>query len=76
MLVIKQRRKLEMMQIEVQKKDILRLKEEAGIPSGKPNIREILWENIQLPQLPGGTAPGEAFSAGKIIYVRFVSWGR
>ena len=47
-LVIKQRRKLEMMQIEVQKKDILRLKEEAGIPSGKPNIREILWENIQL----------------------------
>lgn len=47
-LVIKQRRKLEMMQIEVQKKDILRLKEEAVIPSGKPNIREILWENIQL----------------------------
>ena len=33
-LVIKQRRKLEMMQIEVQKKDILRLKEEAVIPSG------------------------------------------
>ena len=47
-LVMKQRRKLEMMQIEVQKKDILRLKEEAMIPSGKPNIREILWENIQL----------------------------
>lgn len=30
------------------KMDILRLKEEAVIPSGKPNIREILWENIQL----------------------------
>ena len=46
--IMKQSRKLEMMQIEVQKKDILRLKEETVIQAGKPNIKEILWENIQL----------------------------
>lgn len=42
------RRKLELMQLEVQKKDILRLKEEIQIPSNKPNIHEILWDNVQL----------------------------
>ncbi len=42
------RKKLELMQLEVQKKDILRLKEEIQIPSNKPNIHEILWDSIQL----------------------------
>lgn len=42
------RSRLELMQLEVQNKDILRLKEEFSIPSNKPDINEILWENIQL----------------------------
>ncbi len=42
------RRKLELMQLEVQKKDIFRLKEEIQIPSNKPDIQEILWDNTQL----------------------------
>ena len=42
------RKKLELMQLEVQKKDILRLKEEVQIPSNKPDIGEILWDNVQL----------------------------
>lgn len=42
------RKKLEMMQLEVQKKDILRLKEEVQLAPNKPNIREILWDYIQL----------------------------
>lgn len=42
------RKKLEMMQLEVQNKDILRLKEEVQVPSNKPNIQEVLWDNIQL----------------------------
>ena len=46
--VCERRKKLELMQLEVQKKDILRLKEEVQIPSNKPNIREILWDNVQL----------------------------
>lgn len=42
------RKKLELMQLEVQNKDIVRLKEEVPIASNKPNIGEILWENVQL----------------------------
>ena len=42
------RKQLELMQLEVQKKDILRLKEEIQIPSNKPDVGEILWENVQL----------------------------
>lgn len=42
------RKRLELMQLEVQKKDILRLKEEIQIPSNKPNVHEILWDSVQL----------------------------
>ncbi len=42
------RRKLELMQLAVQNKDILRLKEETQLPANKPNIQEVLWSNIQL----------------------------
>ncbi|MCD7955450.1 MAG: DUF3794 domain-containing protein [Lachnospiraceae bacterium] len=38
----------EFLQLEVQKKDILRLKEDIPLQSGKPNIREVLWEDIQM----------------------------
>jgi len=39
---------LELLQLSVQKKDILRVKDEIAIPSNKPNIQEMLWENVQL----------------------------
>ena len=39
---------LELLQLTVQKKDILRVKDEIAIPSNKPNIQEMLWENVQL----------------------------
>ena len=42
------RRKLEYMQLEVQQKDIIRIKDEILLPSNKPDIQEILWENVQL----------------------------
>ncbi|MCD8337312.1 MAG: DUF3794 domain-containing protein [Lachnospiraceae bacterium] len=42
------KQRLEFLQLEVQNKDILRLKEEVQMPSNKPDIREILWENIQF----------------------------
>lgn len=38
----------EFLQLEVQKKDILRLKEDIPLGAGKPNIREVLWEDIQM----------------------------
>lgn len=46
--VCEQKKKLELMQLLVQKKDILRLKDEVQLPSNKPNIYEILWDHIQL----------------------------
>lgn len=42
------KKKLEFMQLEVQKKDIIRIKDEILLPSNKPDIQEILWENVQL----------------------------
>lgn len=42
------RKKLDFLQLEVQKKDIFRLKEEVQVPSNKPNIRELLWDSTQL----------------------------
>lgn len=47
-VLCERRKKLDLMQLEVQKKDILRLKEETAISSNKPDIHEILWENVQL----------------------------
>ena len=42
------KKNLEFMQLEVQKKDIIRIKDEILLPSNKPDIQEILWENVQL----------------------------
>ncbi len=42
------RKRLDLMQLEVQNKDIFRLKEEVPLPSNKPNIRDILWDSTQL----------------------------
>lgn len=46
--VCTKKKKLELMQLTVQKKDILRLKDDVQLSSNKPNIREILWDSIQL----------------------------
>ncbi|MCD7814358.1 MAG: DUF3794 domain-containing protein [Lachnospiraceae bacterium] len=42
------KQQLEYLQLEVQNKDILRVKEDVQLPSNKPDIREILWENVQF----------------------------
>lgn len=66
------RKKLELMQLEVQKKDILRLKEEIQIPSNKPNIREILWDNIQLRNCRTGLREGKLSILGNLfVFVLF-----
>lgn len=44
----RKKKKLEYMQLEMQKKDIVRIKEEIILPSNKPDMEEILWENVQL----------------------------
>ena len=47
-VLCERRKRLDLMQLEVQKKDIFRLKETAAIPANKPDIREILWDYIQI----------------------------
>lgn len=42
------KRKKEMAQIAIQKKDIFRMKEEMELPQNYPNIMEIIWNNVQL----------------------------
>lgn len=42
------RRPMELAQIVVNKNDIFRMKEEIALPSGYPNIFQILWSNISL----------------------------
>ncbi len=61
------RKKLELMQLEVQKKDILRLREEVQLPSNKPDIGEILWENIQLRSCRAQQKEGKLSVAGKLF---------
>ena len=41
-------REMELLQMAVQKKDVLRIKEEIPLASNKPNIANVLWESIQL----------------------------
>lgn len=42
------KKKLEYMQLEVQQKDIIRVKDEILLPSNKPDVQELLWETVQL----------------------------
>lgn len=66
------RKKLDLMQLEVQKKDIMRLKEEIQIPSNKPNIQEILWDNIQLRSCRMGLGEGRISVQGNLfLFVLF-----
>jgi len=39
---------LEPLSLAVQKKDIVRVKDEIALASNKPNIGELLWDNVQL----------------------------
>ena len=61
------RKKLELMQLEVQNKDILRLKEEVPIAPNKPNIHEVLWENVQLRSCRTKLLDGELEIQGKLF---------
>lgn len=62
------RKRLEMMQLEVQKRDILRLKEEVQMPPNKPNIREILWDHVQLCSCRVQLRDGKLEVQGKLFF--------
>lgn len=66
--VCQKKRKLELMTLAVQKKDVLRLKEEIPLPSNKPNIRELLWENVQLRSTRIQLREGKLAVQGKLFF--------
>lgn len=43
-----QRKKMEFLELKHRKKDIYRMKEEMVLPSSKPSVSRILWEDMQL----------------------------
>lgn len=42
------RKKMELLELKHQKKDVFRIKENLTLPSGKPTISQILWDTMQL----------------------------
>ena len=39
---------MEIMELRIQKKDMLRIREEVVLPSGKSNIHEVIWDDVSL----------------------------
>lgn len=66
--VCQKKRRLELMTLSVCKRDILRLKEEIPLPSNKPNIRELLWENVQLRSSRIVLQEGKLSVQGKLFF--------
>ena len=66
--ICQKKKKLELITLAVQKKDILRLKEEIPLPSNKPNIRELLWENVQLRSTRIQLQEGKLAVQGKLFF--------
>ena len=56
-----------LMQLQVQNKDIFRLKEEVPLAPNKPNIREILWETVQLRSCRTKLLDGEIEIQGRLF---------
>lgn len=67
-------KKLNPLSLAVQKKDILRVKEEIILPSNKPNIGEILWESVQLRGTNVRVADGKLDISGELfVFVLYES---
>lgn len=64
--VCEKKSRLALMQLEVQNRDILRLKEEFALPANKPEMAELLWESIQLRSCRALPADGEIEVQGNL----------
>lgn len=54
-------------QIAVCKKDIFRIKEDVDIASNKPNMSEILWENVNLKNITTRLSEGKIELSGEVL---------
>lgn len=59
--------RIECLQMVVAQKDTYRIKEEIVLPSNKPNIRELIWKNIQLRGLEVRLGEGQLLVKGEVL---------
>ncbi len=55
------------LQLVLQKKDICRIHSEILLPSNRPNIRELLWQSVQLRGLDSRIREGEIELTGELL---------
>ncbi len=60
-------KELELLQLAVQKKDILRVKDEIALPSNKPRIANVLWETVQLRGTDSRVLDGQIDIKGEVF---------
>jgi LysM repeat protein len=60
-------RKEDVLQLLLAKHDICRQKNEIVLPSSKPNVREILWQSVELRNVESRLADGKAGVTGEIL---------
>ena len=61
------KKNLNVTQIAIQKKDTFRIKEEVEIPNNKPNINNILWEQLELRNLEYRLMDGAVSVSGELM---------
>ncbi|MDY3767035.1 MAG: DUF3794 domain-containing protein [Lachnospiraceae bacterium] len=59
-------KQVRLLQMRSQKKDILRVKKEITLPSNKPNIQEILWNDVQIRGVQVRLLDGKIEARGEI----------
>lgn len=60
-------RKMNLTELVVDKKDIMRLKEEFRLPTGKPNIYQVLYHNIHLQGVEMRIQEGQILIRGEMV---------
>ncbi len=60
-----------MTEIMLYKKDIQRIRADVSLPAGKPNIREILWNSMQLRDVDVRMMEG-TFDSWRTVFVYLI----
>lgn len=61
------RKEYRVVELAVQKKDVLRVKKELTIPSGKPELHEILWQDLEVRGLDLRSEEGRVSAQGELF---------
>lgn len=65
--ISEKRKKIRVLTLGVHKKDTLRKKEELQIPSNKPNIHELLWDDVELRSMEYRADDGKIHVKGELF---------